>query len=247
MAGVLWIFFVGFILLWVKAIRQSDSRGIALWGALGGFTFVLAILASLFMAMNSAGSSSGADIQSASNVSSESLGMNHKAVTSVRLASKLAGGFSAGQSDLYRRGLAHIHNTHGRIGSYTIADVITAQQERDDMKAALARDAARRAQREEEAHFFHGKPDCLVLDDRTLHTESGDYTWYIEGRVVNRCDHDLGYVQVEFNFYDTSGNQVSSGLDNVNNLSAGQTWAFKKAVYETETSGTWRVVGLSGF
>lgn len=65
--------------------------------------------------------------------------------------------------------------------------------------------------------------------------------------MTNRCDHDMGYVQVEFNFFDNSGNQVSSGMVNVNNLSAGQTWAFKKAVYETEVSGKWQVSGLSGF
>ena len=108
--------------------------------------------------------------------------------------------------------------------------------------------AAAAARAAEESAMFHGTPDCLVLDKRSLTTESGDYTWYIEGKVKNTCDHDLSYAQVEFNFYDAAGNQESSGLVNINNLGAGETWAFKKPVYETQDGGgKWRVAGLSGF
>jgi hypothetical protein len=110
-----------------------------------------------------------------------------------------------------------------------------------------ARAAAEARQQAEAANLFHGSPDCLVLDKRTLTSESGDYTWYIEGKVVNNCDRDFGYAQVEFSFYDSAGNQVSSGLTNINNLVAGQTWSFKKPVYETQAAGSWRVVKLSGF
>lgn len=119
--------------------------------------------------------------------------------------------------------------------------------EAKQQEEANARAAVQEQKEAEEANLFHGDPDCLVLDKRSLTTESGDYTWYIEGKVINTCDRDFGYAQVEFNFYDSSGNQVASGLVNINNLAAGQTWSFKKSVYETETSRSWRVAGLSAF
>lgn len=243
---LLWLFFVVCLALTIASIMNANGKGIALWGGLGGVTFIIAIVASGM----SAGQSGGGNHHNPS--------WDRKAVASPRKAERLAGGFDSGQRSLYRRGLMHIANTHQKVGSYTIAGVIAMEQSLDDQRREQARAAAEKRQaqaqaaaderkREEEAHIFHGNPDCLVLDNRTLHAESGDYTWYIEGTVTNRCDHDLGYAQVEFNFYDTDGNQTGSGMDNINNLAAGQTWSFKKSVYETEGAGKWKVSGLSGF
>jgi len=195
---------------------------------------------------------------------------NDKALPSARNAERHVGGFTAAQRAAYKKGVQHIINRHQKVGSFTIAQVVDQQTAREEAreaaiqrdrerKAAVAREAreraaaAARAAREariaaEERHLRHGEPDCLVLDDRTLHTESGEYTWYIDGKVQNRCDRDLHYVQVSIGFYDSAGNLANSGLDNVANLAAGQTWAFRKAVYESNTSGgTWRVEKITGF
>lgn len=202
--------------------------------------------------------------------SSQPDSLAHKALKSEAAASHAAGGFTTGQKRLYHLGLQHIYHTHGQVGSFTIAQVINSEQSREDARQALvehAREAAaaakQRAEAEaaaakqrardeaaaaEEANYIHGNPDCLVLDKRTLTTESGDETWYILGKVTNRCDRDLAYAQVEFNFYDSDGNQDDSGLVNVNNLASGDTWSFKKPVYETTSDGgRWRVAGLSGW
>ena len=190
----------------------------------------------------------------------------NKAVASEQRASALSGGFSDDERRLYHAGLQHIYNAHQRLGSFTIAQVIDQEREREQQRAEAsqrqrdaAQERAKRAEearqaaveahrRAEEANFIHGDPDCLVLDKRTLGTDSDDTTWYIEGKVTNRCDHELGYVQVEINFYDAGGNQESSGLVNVNNLGSGDTWSFKKPVYETTSSGgKWRIAKISGF
>lgn len=59
--------------------------------------------------------------------------------------------------------------------------------------------------------FAAPPPSALEVPWRT-HPSSTSTLWYIDGKVTNRCDHDLGYVQVEFNFYDDSGNQTGSGM-----------------------------------
>jgi hypothetical protein len=92
--------------------------------------------------------------------------------------------------------------------------------------------------------MFHGDPDCLVLDERTLGTESDEYSWYVKGIVKNTCDHDLSYVQVEINFYRPDGTVSDSGLANVDNLGSGDSWSFK--ALGVDSGGTWRVEKISG-
>ena len=259
-----WLFLIVCTVFFGLAVRKKNNTGIAVWAILGVLVFFVAGIGSLLQTYPPGATATTADTDA--TATPRGPGFNHKAVANERTASKLGGGFDADQRDLYHRGLEHIYNIHGHIGSYTIGAVIDMEYHRDQERAAeanqkaqaaerraeAARQAAQQAaaerQREEEAHLYHGNPDCLVLDNRTLTTESGDYTWYIDGKVTNECDHDMGYVQVEFNFFDNSGNQVSSGMVNVNNLAAGHTWAFHKAVYESDASGGhWQVSGLSGF
>jgi hypothetical protein len=113
----------------------------------------------------------------------------------------------------------------------------------EQKRVADAADASRRA---EEANLFHGDPDCLVLDRRSLSTSSDDYVAYVEGRVKNTCDRDFSYVQVSINFYRSDGSLEDSGLANVNNLSSGDTWAFK-TIQSGTGGGTWRVEKVTGF
>ncbi len=52
----------------------------------------------------------------------------------------------------------------------------------------------------------------------------------IVGTLKNTTNREYGYVQIEFNLYDSGGNQVGSTLANVNNLEAGRTWKFEAPV-----------------
>jgi hypothetical protein len=177
----------------------------------------------------------------------------HKATSSVSRASRIVGNFPTGQdTDDYATGLQHIAHLHKSLGGYTIYQVLaegravrsqaTAARRAEEQRIAEAKDAMRRAQ---EAHLLHGDPDCLVLDDRTLSTESDEYVGYVKGVVKNTCDRNFGYVQVEINFYHADGSLANSGLANVNNLDAGNSWSFKTIVPPDSEGGRWRVEKIS--
>ena len=51
------------------------------------------------------------------------------------------------------------------------------------------------------------------------------FAYYIEGTLI--VDRDVTYAQISIPCYDAEGNRVDVALDNVNNLSAGETWKFK--------------------
>ena len=51
------------------------------------------------------------------------------------------------------------------------------------------------------------------------------FAYYIEGTLI--VDRDVIYAQISIPCYDAEGNRVDVALDNVNNLSAGETWKFK--------------------
>jgi hypothetical protein len=186
-------------------------------------------------------------------------GWDHKAVAGERNAARLAGGFDNATRKLYHLGLQHVRNQHGNIGTFTIGQVVDQERSREDARATEARvqlqreaDARARNQRAviatEERNYMHGTPECLVFDRRSLSTSSDEYTWHIRGKVKNTCGRNLRYVQVSFSFYDTSGNLENSGLVNMNNLDAGETWAFNKSVYEPQSSGgTFRLTEITGF
>lgn len=55
----------------------------------------------------------------------------------------------------------------------------------------------------------------------------GYTSYYIEGTIKNNTNKQYSYVQVTFNLYDASGNQVGTAMDNVNNLEPNGTWKFK--------------------
>jgi hypothetical protein len=112
-----------------------------------------------------------------------------------------------------------------------------AAREAERQRAEAAASSARAA---EEANFMHGDPDCLVLDRRSVGTDSDDYVGYVTGTVKNTCDRSFDYVQVEINFYHPDGSLEDSGLANVNNLQSGDSWHFK-TISQGSGGGTWRV------
>jgi hypothetical protein len=70
--------------------------------------------------------------------------------------------------------------------------------------------------------------DGVYVENYSLDTLSG----VIRGTVKNDTPQSYKYVQVEFNIYDVSGNQIGSTLANVNNLEPGASWKFKAMVLE---------------
>jgi len=74
----------------------------------------------------------------------------------------------------------------------------------------------------------------------------GDYSGEITGIVRNDSSRTYDYAQIEFNLYDSAGNQVGSTFDNINNLAPGATWRFKAIVFEDEAAYA-RLEGITAF
>ena len=68
----------------------------------------------------------------------------------------------------------------------------------------------------------------------------------ISGTVRNNTNREYGYVQVEFNLYDSQDVQVGSTLANVNNVEPHSTWKFEAMVIEDNASKA-RLKGVTGF
>jgi hypothetical protein len=237
----------------IASNQKAGGRNLKI-GCLGclGLIAVIIVIGMIGSALNGGGSNGTAQHDVATSRHSSG-GWDHKAVASESQAGKLIGGWPDNVTrKQYHQGLLHIQNQHQKIGSFTIGEVVDQERSREQDRATLAnlqREAAKaKAEAAEEARYQRGTPDCLVLVKNSLHTESGEYTWYINGKIINKCDREMRYVQVSFSFYDSAGNLENSGLVNVNNLEAGNTWAFHKAVYESNTSGgTFRVEKIEGF
>ncbi len=58
----------------------------------------------------------------------------------------------------------------------------------------------------------------------------------IIGTLKNTTSREYGYIQIEFNLYDSGGNQVGSTLANINNLEPGRTWKFEAPVLTGEAT-----------
>lgn len=77
-------------------------------------------------------------------------------------------------------------------------------------------------------------------------SEASQYSRYVIGTVKNNSSKEYGYVQVEINLYDDSGNQVGSTMDNTNNLEAGGTWKFKAIMLE-DSATQYKIKDVTGF
>ena len=67
-----------------------------------------------------------------------------------------------------------------------------------------------------------------------LSTEYNEYLGYsasVSGLIKNTTNHDFSYVSIEFAIYDSSGNNLGTALDNINNLLAGDTWSFEATLF----------------
>jgi hypothetical protein len=105
-----------------------------------------------------------------------------------------------------------------------------------------------------------GEDEAEVVDD--ISEEVGDqedlellehgfqedgFLSYVAGKIRNNSNKDYGYVQVQINLYDAEGTLVDSTLDNVNNLRAGETWAFEAIIISPEKVDSYRIEAITGF
>ncbi len=80
-----------------------------------------------------------------------------------------------------------------------------------------------------------------------LHWEKNEYgNRFVVGTVKNTGTKTYSYAQVSINLYDSSGAQVGSALDNLNNLEPGGLWKFRAIVIE-DTAENAKVKEISGW
>lgn len=53
------------------------------------------------------------------------------------------------------------------------------------------------------------------------------FAYYIEGTIQNNTDKTYSYVQVSYNVYDSSNNNLGTCIANNNNLGSKETWKYK--------------------
>ena len=77
----------------------------------------------------------------------------------------------------------------------------------------------------------------------------GYFSYYIEGEIVNNTKNSYSYVQIQFNVYDSTGAQIGSAMDNINNLEANGTWKFKAIDLsgEPENIAYYKVIDITAF
>ena len=69
------------------------------------------------------------------------------------------------------------------------------------------------------------KTDVEKYQVQVTNAYDDGFAYYIEGTLV--VDRDVTYAQISIPCYDSEGNRIDVAIDNVNNLSAGETWKFK--------------------
>lgn len=68
----------------------------------------------------------------------------------------------------------------------------------------------------------------------------------IYGKIKNITKSNYGYVEVDINLLDESGNLVDSTFTNVNNLGAGQTWSFEAVVFKQSRVKSYQIIDVNG-
>jgi hypothetical protein len=80
---------------------------------------------------------------------------SNKATLSTQSADRSVGGFNSEERRAYRTGVQHVLNQHGKIGTFTIAQIVDQQRGRDgaaqDRLQRLAQQKAKQVAREREA------------------------------------------------------------------------------------------------
>lgn len=88
------------------------------------------------------------------------------------------------------------------------------------------------------------KQGIKVLEDGWCRSEYGSR--YVCGVVYNGTGKTYSYAHIEINLYDSTGAQIGSTLDNINNLEPGGKWKFKAYVTEDEAT-SYKIKDLTYF
>lgn len=75
--------------------------------------------------------------------------------------------------------------------------------------------------------------DGLSLDSATFYLEDGGFSAGVRGEVTNTSDSSIGYMEVNTLFYDSDGNRLGDGLDNLNEFQAGETYKYDALYFGT--------------
>lgn len=62
----------------------------------------------------------------------------------------------------------------------------------------------------------------------------GEHSGEVTGTVKNSSSQQFSMVMIEFNLYDSEGNQVGTATDSVSNFEPGGSWNFKAGVFESK-------------
>ncbi|WP_077531357.1 FxLYD domain-containing protein [Vreelandella utahensis] len=91
-----------------------------------------------------------------------------------------------------------------------------------------------------------GSGDGQDYEISDLGVERGEFgNERITGILGNNSGHEVSYVQVEINLYDSEGVQTGTTMANTNNLEADGKWRFK--AMPTSDFSKYKVTGVSGF
>jgi len=92
-----------------------------------------------------------------------------------------------------------------------------------------------------ETKYSEGNEKAATGDIEIL-THSGAYepvnvydtnpAYYVRGTAKNVSGKQLSYAEIRVRAYDSAGNLLESGLDNINDIGADQTWTFEVFVWK---------------
>jgi hypothetical protein len=170
----------------------------------------------------------------------------------IRNAHKTLGKYTIAQVVDEERQRASKRKDEQQSAKQAAQDIVDARVARAAEAVELAnakqadRDAA--AERAVEANTMHGDPDCLTMSRNSVSASTDEINAVsVTGVIKNGCDKEFHYVQVEVSFYKEDGTtQTTSGLDNLDNFEAGNTWSFKAMGMDTG-GGRYQVTKISGY
>lgn len=80
-----------------------------------------------------------------------------------------------------------------------------------------------------------GKVEVISSQMTYDYSEYLGYDIEVHGTIKNNTSKDYSYVSVSFSVYDSSGNNLGTVMDSINNLSAGETWSFTAELLYTDS------------
>ena len=124
----------------------------------------------------------------------------------------------------------------GAIMIFGIAGVVAVKQLQAPASSGVASVQRQARTSTSAATSDEGMAPYLKLESwqQTYRAESGGTV--ITGVIRNTADRELRYAGIEFNVYNSSGNQIGKVWDSMHGLDAGAVWEFRTAALPTEAA-----------